>query len=182
MCLYVRSLKISEGKKIQSLLRHGKNRTVVRRAHVILLSEQGMRASEIAVRTYLNEEYTRRLIRRFNAEGLKLFEERPGRGRPTDYSEETKAEIKEIAQCPPSLLRQPFTRWSLEKLSVYLKKTNIVSKISIETLRQILREERVSLQRTKTWKESNDPAFESKKTAKTTLQGYSKGFTCHLLR
>jgi hypothetical protein len=61
------------------------------------------------------------------------------------------------------LLRQPFTRWSLEKLSVYLKKTTVVSSISLETLRQILHEQRVSLQRTKTWKESNDPAFESKK-------------------
>ena len=69
----VRSLKISEGKKIQSLLRRSKNRTVVRRAHVVLLSEQGMRASEIATTTYLNEEYVRRLIRRFNEEGLKLF-------------------------------------------------------------------------------------------------------------
>ena len=162
MCSYVRSLKISEGKKIQSLLRRGKNRTVVRRAHVVLLSEQGMRASEIATTTYLNEEYVRRLIRRFNEEGLKLFEERPGRGRPSAFSEETKAEIKEIAQCPPSLLRQPFTRWSLEKLSVYLKKTTVVSSISLETLRQIFHEQRVSLQRTKTWKESNDSAFESK--------------------
>ena len=80
MCTYVRSLKISEGKKIQSLLRRSKNRIVVRRAHVVLLSEQGMRASEIATTTYLNEEYVRRLIRRFNEEGVKLFEERPGRG------------------------------------------------------------------------------------------------------
>lgn len=163
MCLYVRSLKIFEGKKIQSLLRHSKNRTVVRRAQVILLSEQGMRVSKIAESTYLHEEYVRRLLRRFNEEGLKLFDERPGRGRPPEFSEETKAEIKEIAQCPPSLLRQPFTRWSLEKLTVYLKKTKVVSSISIEALRLILREQHVSLQRTKTWKESNDPAFESKK-------------------
>jgi hypothetical protein len=37
MCSYVRSLKVSEGKKIQSLLRRSKNRTVVRRAHIVLL-------------------------------------------------------------------------------------------------------------------------------------------------
>ena len=163
MCLYVRSLTRSEGKKIQTLLRHSKNRTVVRRAHVILLSEQGMRASDIARTTYLNQEYVRRLVRRFNGEGLKLFEERPGRGRPLEFDEETKAEIAEIALCPPSLLRQPFTRWSLEKMRVYLIKVKVVSSISVETLRQILRDKRVSHQRTKTWKESNDPAFESKK-------------------
>jgi len=163
MCLYVRSLTRSEGKKLQTFLRHGKNRTLVRRAHVILLSEQGMRAQEIATTTYLNEEYVRRLLRRFNNEGLKLFTERPGRGRPREFAEETKAEIAEIAMCPPSLLRQPFTRWSLEKLRTYLIKTKVVPGISIETLRQILQEKRVSFQRTKTWKESNDPAFEAKK-------------------
>lgn len=155
MCLYVRSLTTAEGKKIQSFLRRSKNRTVVRRAQVVLLSEQGMRAKEIATTTYLNEEYVRRLLRRFNEEGSKLFNERPGRGRPTEFSEETKAEIAEIALCPPSLLRQPFTRWSLEKLRTYLIKTKVISGISLETLRQILHEKRVSLQRTKTWKESN---------------------------
>lgn len=110
MCLYVRSLTRAEGKKIQSLLRRSKNRTVVRRAQVVLLSEQGMRAQQIATTTYLNEEYVRRLLRRFNEEGLKLFNERPGRGRPAEFSEETKAEIAEIALCPPSLLRQPAGR------------------------------------------------------------------------
>lgn len=163
MCLYVRSLTRAEGKKIQSLLRRSKNRTVVRRAQVVLLSEQGMRAQQIATTTYLNEEYVRRLLRRFNEEGSKLFKARPGRGRPAEFSEETKAEIAEIALCPPSLLRQPFTRWSLEKLRTYLIKTKVISGISLETLRQILHEKRVSLQRTKTWKESNDPAFEAKK-------------------
>ena len=180
MCLYVRSLTPSEGKKIQLLLRRSKNRTAVRRAQVVLLSEQGMRVQEIASTTYLHEEYVRRLLRRFNDEGLKLFEERPGRGRPLEFSEETKAEIAEIAQCPPSLLRQPFTRWSLEKLSTYLKKTKVISRISLETLRLILHEKRVSLQRTKTWKESNDPAFEAKKKAKTTLSGCSQGFLCRM--
>lgn len=107
MCLYVRSLTRAEGKKIQSLLRRSKNRTVVRRAQVVLLSEQGMRAQQIATTTYLNEEYVRRLLRRFNEEGLKLFKACPGRGRPAEFSEETKAEI---ALCPPSLLRLPVGR------------------------------------------------------------------------
>jgi len=163
MCSYVRSLRIVEGRKIQSILRRSKNRTAIRRAQVILLSEQGMRVQEIALHTYLHPEYVRRLIRRFNTEGLTLFEEQPGRGRPTEFSEEIKAEIAEIAQCPPSLLRQPFNRWSLEKLQVYLVKTKVVPRISIETLRMILKGQRVSHQRTKTWKESNDPKFESKK-------------------
>ena len=163
MCLYVRSLKLKEGRKIQAILRRGKNRTAIRRAQVILMSAQEMRVRDIALQTLLHPEYVRRLIRRFDIEGLRLFEERPGRGRPGEFSDEIKAEIAEIAQCPPSLLRQPYSRWSLDKLQVYLIKTKVVSKISIETLRTILKEQRVSHQRTKTWKESNDPDFEGKK-------------------
>jgi transposase len=163
MCLYIRSLTNTEGKKLQTILRRSKNRTAIRRAQVLLLSDQGMRVQEIARTTFLNEEYVRRLLRRFNTEGLRLLEEPTGRGRPEEYTEEIKAEIAEIAMCPPTLLRQPFTSWSLEKLRAYLIKTKVLSSVSLETLRQILHEKHVSLQRTKTWKESNDPAFESKK-------------------
>jgi len=127
MCSYVRSLKVSEGKKIQSLLRRSKNRTVVRRAHIVLL-------------------WTRHAC----------F------GNRSDNLSERRACPPIYPPLQPFLLRQPFTRWSLEKLSVYLKKTKVVSSISLETLRQIFHEQRVSLQRTKTWKESNDSAFESK--------------------
>lgn len=163
MAVYVRSLRIAEGKKIQSLLRHSKNRVVVRRAQVVLMSEQGMQAKEIARATLMHEEYVRELIRRFNREGLGLFVEQKRSGRPADFPEEIRAEIAEIALSPPSLLRQPFTRWGLEKLAVYLVKAKVVSSISLETLRTILHKKRVSLQRTKTWKESNDPRFEAKK-------------------
>ena len=129
MCLYIRSLTSAEGKKLQAILRRGKNRTAIRRAQVLLLSEQGMRVQEIARTTFLNEEYVRRLLRRFNRERLKLLEEQPGRGRPQEFSEEIKAEIAEIAMCPPTLLRQPFTSWSLEKLRTYLTKTKVLSSI-----------------------------------------------------
>jgi hypothetical protein len=37
--------------------------------------------------------------------------------------------------------------------------------MSDEKLRQILKEEGVHLQRTKTWKDSKDPAFRTKKNA-----------------
>ena len=39
----------------------------------------------------------------------------------------------------------------------------IVESISVETIRQILKAHKVRLQRTKTWKECNDPKLRSKK-------------------
>ena len=57
----------------------------------------------------------------------------------------------------------PFTRWSLRKLAAYLgdNQTRVV-KISAERLRQILAARGVTFQRTKTWKESNDPERDAK--------------------
>ena len=165
MSLYVRDLTESEGLKIQQILRKSKSRTALRRAHVILMSAQGYKASEIAETTYLHVVYVRELIRRFNSEGLALLKERKRPGRSVTFTDELKAEIVEHALSPPQLLGEPYTVWSLEKLKDYLIKTKVVQTISVEKLREILKENNVSLQRTKTWKESNDPAFKSKKNA-----------------
>ena len=49
MCLYVRELKMDEGQKIQQILRRSTNRVKVRRAQVVLASEQGYKAPAIAI-------------------------------------------------------------------------------------------------------------------------------------
>jgi len=163
MALYVRSLTIAEGQYLKQILRRGKNRTKIRQAQVMLMSDQGMRVQEIAAATFLHEEYVRYLIRQFNLHGLKLFDKRPRKKPGEGYSEEQKAEIAEIALSPPRLLGQPFSHWSLRKLAEYLVQTKVVQALSHEKLRRILKEKRIRLQRTKTWKESNDPRFEAKK-------------------
>ena len=58
----------------------------------------------------------------------------------------------------PRSLGQPFTRWSIRKLAGYLavKKGREVT-VGRERMRQILAEEGITFQRTKTWKESPDP-------------------------
>jgi transposase len=86
-----------------------------------------------------------------------------------EFVEELHAEIVELALAPPTLLGRPFRVWSLEKLREYLLSTKVVKTISIETLRTILHSHGVKLQRTKTWKESNDPRFAAKKTADAVL-------------
>ena len=165
MSLFVRSLTNAEGNHIQRILRHGKSRTPWRRAQVIIHSAHGHTVQEIARVTCLHEEYIRELIRQFNIKGIILFKERARSGRPVEFVPEIRADIVEIALSPPKLLGCPFTHWSLEKLREHILLVNVVRKISLETLRTILKEEGVHLQRTKTWKESNDPAFGTKKNA-----------------
>jgi transposase len=163
MSLFVRDISIAEGNQIQRTLRHSKNRTSLRRVQVILLSVQGMPVKRIARATYLHEVYVRELIRCFNYEGTAILRKRTSPGRPVDFTPEIRAEIVEFALSPPRLLGRPFSKWSLDKLREYLMQTKVVKSISIECLRTILHEEGVKLQRTKTWKESNDKAFASKK-------------------
>jgi transposase len=163
MSLFVRSLTIAEGNHIQRILRHGKSRTPWRRAQVIMHSAHGHTVQDIAKVTCLHQEYVRELIRRFNREGVGLFRERARSGRPVEFIPEVRADIVRIALSPPKLLGCPFTRWSIPKLLEHLLRLGVVRRMSDETLRQILKEEGVHLQRTKTWKESKDPAFRTKK-------------------
>ena len=163
MALHVRSLTVMEGNHLLHLMRQSKSAVSVRRAQVLIMSDQGSTVQEIAEHTLMHEEYVRELIRRFNAEGFALLREKPKSGRPVEFVEELQAEIVQIAMAPPKLLGRPFTVWSLEKLKEYLMATKIVKTISIETLRSILHDHGIKLQRTKTWKESNDPSFAAKK-------------------
>ena len=63
----------------------------------------------------------------------------------------------------PEKLGRPFTHWSIRKLRDYLA-TDPAHPVTIgrERLRQILERHRVTFQRTKIWKESNDPRNEEK--------------------
>lgn len=165
MSIFVRTISDLEGRKLVLILRRSTSRVKVRRAQVVLASAQGMKAPEIARLTHLCEHYVRKLIRRFDKEGLSSLEPHFNGGRPPEISEEQKAEIVETALVPPGVMGLPFTRWSLAKLREHLMSRGIVKAISRERLRQILKEAKVSYQRTRTWKESNDPAYEAKKNA-----------------
>ena len=163
MCLYVHELTMAEGGQIQRVLRRSKNRVKVRRAQVVLASAQGLKVPTIAELVHYSPQHVRTIIREFDQHGLEALNSKPRSGRPEEFTEDLRALIVETALCPPKLLGQPFTRWSLVKLGDYLVAEKVVKSISAETLRTILREKNVKLRRTKTWKECNDPRLSSKK-------------------
>jgi transposase len=163
MCLYVRELRLTEGRKLQGILRRERNRIKLRRAQVVLASAQGSKIPDIARRFYFSPQHVRAIIKDFNANGFDALVPKYAGGRPAKFSQEQHSLIVETALCPPDLLGQPFRRWSLAKLRDFLVAERIVESISLETIRQILRANKVRLQRTKTWKECNDPKLRSKK-------------------
>ena len=66
-------------------------------------------------------------------------------------------QIKKIALARPTDHDLAFSTWSLSKLAEFLVAEGVVDHISHEGLRVLLREEGVSFQVIKTWKQSNDP-------------------------
>lgn len=166
MCLYARNLTVEEGKRIQHEIRHGKNPIYMKRCQAILSSAQGTSVQEISGLTLLSEYHIRTIIRTFNDGGLAAIRpKKPGKANPK-FTEEERASIAEFAQVPPKVLGYPFNSWSLSKLKEAIEERKIVNgkAISDESIRLILEEYDVSYQRTKTWKESNDPEFEIKKS------------------
>jgi len=103
------------------------------------------------------------MIHRFNEMGMASLDPQWAGGRPRLITIKDVEFIVETATTRPEKLGEPFTRWSIRKLVKYLgANENRVVEISRERLRQILETNGVTFQRTKTWKESNDPDRDAK--------------------
>ena len=96
-------------------------------------------------------------------------------GRPPKFTLPERREIKKIALSRPVDHDLPFSTWSLSKLAEFLVAEGVVDDISHEGLRVLLREEGVSFQVIKTWKQSNDPDFEAKKNRVLELYDIADG-------
>ncbi len=86
-------------------------------------------------------------------------------GRPRRITIDDESLIIETAKKRPAQVGAPFGHWSLWKLRRWLGESRdrpAVIVISKEQLRQILDRHEVSFQRTKTWKEPDDPDKEAK--------------------
>jgi len=162
----VRSLRPYEGQKLVRMLRQSKDPIAVRRAEIILASAQGENAGVIAERLFFSADYVRKVIHRFNEEGLdSLRAQYANGGRPKQVLPEHESQLLELAMTPPNLTGQPFTHWSLQKLRDVAVERRLIPAVTLQTVQRVLKKHHFSLQRTKTWKQSKDPDFEVKKTA-----------------
>lgn len=164
----VRRLSDHEGRQLQQIVRRGGGRSeksIVRwrRAMVVMASASGNTVPAIAKLVATSQDRVREMIHRFNADGMASLDPQWAGGRPRQITIDDEAHIVATATARPETLGQPFTRWSLRKLAAYLATNeDRVVKIGRERLRQILERHRVTFQRTKTWKESNDPDRDAK--------------------
>jgi transposase len=159
-----RRLTDDEGRRLQQLVRRGRHDSVrVRRALIIMASASGTPVPAIARLVAAHEDTVRDVIHSFNEIGLRALDPNWAGGRPCRISEDDEAYLVATATARPTKLGRPFTHWSVRKLADYLA-DNPVRRLIVgrERLRQLLRRNDISFQRTRTWKESSDPNKEAK--------------------
>jgi transposase len=159
-----RRLSDKEGQTLLRIVRRGKQDTVrYRRALIVMASASGTAVPAIARLVAAHEDTVRDVIHAFNAIGLQALDPRWAGGRPRLSSPDEVSFIVATAKTRPKRLGRPFTHWSIRKLAGYLADNGVrVVHISRERLRVVLREQNITFQRTRTWKESRDPDKETK--------------------
>jgi transposase len=162
--VFVRPLTGDEAVKLRRISRQSKVFALRQRAQIVLASDARSTASEIARVLQTDENQVRRVIGEFNEMGMDFLRPPSGGGRPRRIDHETRERIRAVALARPQDLGEPFTRWSLTTLRRYLVRSEITDGVSKEHLRRILVSLGITAQRTRTWKKSNDPHFEQKKS------------------
>ena len=117
----------------------------------------------IARIAFTSEDRVRAVIHNFNEDGFDSLAPKYAGGRPPTFTLPQRRDIKKIALSRPADHGLPFSTWSLSKLAEFVVAEGVVDDISHEGLRVLLREEGVSFQVIKTFKQSNDPDYEAKK-------------------
>jgi transposase len=172
----VRAISNQEGNRLLRIVRRGSGSVVTwRRAQMVLLSAQGMDACRIAEVTFTSADRVRDVIHNFNADGFDALYPRYRGGRPPTFTLPERQQIKKIALSRPTDHDLPFSTWSLAKLADFLVAEGVVEDISHEGLRALLRQQGVSFQRLKTFKDSTDPDFETKQARVLELYAIADG-------
>lgn len=160
----VRRLTEQEGQKLQQIVRRGSTSSVrFRRAMMLLASAGGSTVPVIVRLVQADEDTVRDVIHRFNEIGLACLNPQWAGGRPRLLSSDDEDFVIQTATTRPTVLGKPFTRWSVRKLVDHLRR-NMARPVRIgrEALRCLPARRGITFQRTKTWKESPDPAFDAK--------------------
>ncbi len=146
-----------------------------RRAHMVLLSAQGMPARKIAEVTFTRADRVRDVLHNFNADGFEALYPKYKGGWPRTFPLPERREIKKSAKSEPAEHGLPFSTRSLVKPVDFLVAEGVADDISHEGLRFPLREEGVSFHRIKTWKTSRDPDYAAEKARVEHLYAIADG-------
>lgn len=146
--LFVRRLTLLEQKELRRLVRAGVDARVVRRAQMVLLSVERQTPSQIGTLWQLTAQGVRKILIRFNQEGIAGLADRPRRGRPRKTNERYVALLKQAVVVDPRDLGYSFGCWTLERLREHLaRRTRIL--LSVAHLSRLMAEHGIVYRRPK---------------------------------
>ena len=168
MTVYARTFRNQEGALLRALAEASSVPVqIVQRAKMVLCSADNAKPSAIAKQIGVSTSRVREWIKRFNAEGLLGLFDLPRSGRPREYDGQQALRVVEVATTLPADLGLPINTWSLRHLQRYLQQDADMGSYCRETIRTILHQHGISLQKAQHWQHSDDPAFEMKREAVT---------------
>jgi len=127
-----------ERKKLLAIISKGRNKAVViQRAHILLKVDEGKRDAEISQLLYVSEQTIRRTRLRFAQAGLQAaLEDKPHPATGSELDEKQEARLIALACSEPPAGQ---ARWTLELLVQAILRDGIVTHISPETVRLLLK-------------------------------------------
>ena len=159
--VFVRPLLHDEAVRLKRLSKSAKHQCTRQRAAALLASNVKMSAAQIAEMWRTDASWVRKVIHDFNERGMASLRPRYRGGRPRRITTDQRQQIISVAGARPDHQGVPLTRWSLPRLAIYLADEGIVQ-VSPRHLGALLADAGLSFQRTRTWKASPDPDYESK--------------------
>jgi len=119
---FVRPLSRSERAQIRKLRKRPPNLEVYRRAQAVHFSSQGRKVHQIAEIVSCSRQTVSRWLHEFTAQGLPALWPGKSTGRPPKADAEFQAALAEAVEQNPRDLGYPFTRWSVDLLTEYLRR------------------------------------------------------------
>lgn len=114
----------------------------IRRAHSLLLADEGRTDAEIAAIVRVRAETVAKTRKRFRERGMESLYDRPRSGRPVKLDGRAEAHLVALACSNPPEGR---AHWVMQLLANELVTLELVDSVSDETVRRVLKNRRSSL-------------------------------------
>ena len=174
--LYVRSLTGVERAHLQDGLRSPSSFTM-RRCQILLASDRGQKAQEIAELVGCSDQTVRDVVRAFEQRGLDCLEARSHRTHTKSavFDERGVEQLREMLHQSPRCFDKPTSRWTLDLAAEVAFETGLTSyRVSDECIRETLLRANIRWKRAKRWITSPDPQYLSKKKRRDRLIALSR--------
>jgi transposase len=158
--VFVRSLSHQEATRLKRMSTRAEHQSTRIRAAILLASNVKTPVPQIARMWLTDESHVRKVIHEFNEEGFDSLRPEYRGGRPRRITPTERKRVVAVAGARPDTQGVPLARWSLDRLSAYLAEQGLV--ISPVHLWRLLEQAGLSFQRTRSWKASPDPDYETK--------------------